>query len=271
MAGPDRSARAPQPDPWQQAPWPVLHRTVDSVIREMIAVGDEQIDLGGWRIGNERWAASPRWLAELAPRYAREVGLPIRTTLHPADVTDETAALLRQAGCQEVRIRVGSGSAFIRTEMLGLAATTEQIESAFAALRRAGISSVASVEVGSPYETPVTLDETVALLCRLDPDRVEAALHYPVPGTAAYRAAKENGWLAPDALATYLSGRPALALKTLSANQVLETCQLLPYVVHRPRIVPLLRAARRVRMGRWGTLYDLLIKPLLAPPVRRRP
>jgi len=251
------------------AGWPLRHRPVAQVMEEILAVTEAQFDLGGWRIGNERWIASPQWLAEFAERYAREVGLPIRTTLYAPDVKDHAAGLLKRAGCEEAVIPVGSASNLIRNEILGMNVSAEDLVAAFQALRRAGVRSVARVEVGSPYETPVTLDETALLLQRLDPDRVEAVLHYPEPGSYAHKVAKENGWLVSDPAAAHLAAAPALVPPGLTAEEIATWCELLPYVVHRPRIVPLLRLARRVRIGKYGTVYDLVAKPFLVPPMRR--
>jgi len=265
-----RGPGPPPPVPWSPTgSWPVLHRPLDAVLDEMAAVSKDQIDLDGWRVGNERWAASAEWLADFAARYPREIGLPLRTALHAPDITPRTAELLAQAGCREVAIAVGSSSTFIRTEVLGLHVADASVADAFATLRHAGISSVARVQVGAPYETTVTLDETVRLLRQLDPDRVEATLHYPTPGSQSWKIARENGWLVSDPAAAHLAGKPAVAMRSLSDEQIVAVCELLPYQVNRPRIVPLLRLTRRVRIGRYGTAYDLVVKPLLAPPLRR--
>jgi len=255
---------------WSTASWPARHRPIDACLQEMVAVTEEQFDIGGWRIGNERWASSPKWLAEFTERYRRQIALPLRTTLYAPDVKDQGAALLARAGCEEVLINVGSASTFIRNEVLGLGVSSEAIVAAFDALRRTHVPTVARVEIGAPYETAVTLEETAALLKRLDPDRVEAVLHFPAGGSRAYKIAKENGWLVPDPAAAHRAGLPALTLPAFSAEDLQAACELLPYVVHRPRIVPLLRFARRVKMGKRGTAYDLVVKPLIAPPRRRK-
>jgi hypothetical protein len=255
---------------WSAASWPARHRPVAACLQEMRLVTDEQLDIGGWRIGNERWASSPKWLAEFTERYRREIGLPFRTALYAPDVKDHGAALLARAGCEEVAINVGSASTFIRNEVLGLGISSETIVAAFDALRRVRVPTVARVEIGAPYETAVTLEETTALLKRLDPDRIEAVLHFPAPGSRACKIAKENGWLVPDPAAAHLAGLPAVAVPALSAEEIRAACELLPYVVHRPRIVPLLRFARRVKMGTRGTAYDLVVKGLIAPPRRRK-
>ena len=263
------AAAGDAPADWSAAAWPVLHRPVDSVLQEMQQLAEVYWDLAGFRIGNERWASRLEWLAEFTPRYAREVALPLRTTLRAADVTADTAALLARTGCKEVRLPVGSGSALIRSDILGMDLSPETAEAAFAALRKAGIRSVALVELGAPYETPDSLRQTVDFLRRVDPDLVEAGLHFPAPGTPSYKVAKENGWLVPDPAAAHLAGQPSVALPRLTADDLLLARESLPYAVHRPRIVPLIRTARRVRIGKWGTLYDLVVKPFLGPPLRR--
>jgi anaerobic magnesium-protoporphyrin IX monomethyl ester cyclase len=263
-------AGPPMPGAWSPTGgWPVLHRSLDAVLDEMAAVSDAQIDLEGWRIGNERWTASPEWLAGFAARYPKEIALPLRTALYAPDITARTSDLLAQAGCREVAVMVGSGSTFIRNEILGLSMTAESIADAFSTLRGAGIPSVARVQIGAPYETAVTLDETARLLTRLGPDRIEAVLHFPTPGSPSWKIARENGWLVSDPAAAHMSGRPAVAIRSLSEEELIAACELLPYRVHRPRLVPLLRLARRVRIGRYGTAYDLVVKPMLAPPLRR--
>ena len=258
-----------EPGAWPGAAWPVLHRPVDAIIDEMLLLADEHLDLGGFRIGNERWLSRLEWAAEFAARVAREVAIPLRTCLYAPDVTPAAAAILARAGCEEARIPLGSGSALIRNEVLGLAVTDEAAAAALAALRHAGVPSVACIEIGAAYETWASLDQTVEFLRRTDPDRVEAVLHYPVPGTPAERIARENGWLVADPAAAHLAGKPAVSLPQLSADDIVTACETLPYAIHRPHIVPLIRMSRRVRIGRRGTLYDLVVKPMLAPPKRR--
>jgi hypothetical protein len=252
------------------ASWPVLHRPVHDVLAEMRHVANEHFEMNGFRIGGERWTANRRWLADFARVYAAEVNLPIRTTLYAPDITPETAALLAAMRCEEVRVPIGSGSALIRNDILGLNVTDAAAEAAFAALRRAGVPAVASVEIGAPYETPESLEQTVQFLRRLDPDRVDAALHYPVPGSHADKAARENGWLVSEPAAAHLAGRPAVALPRLTSDDLVTACEALPYAVVRPYFAHLIRLARRVRIGKRGTMLELVLKPFLAPPKRRR-
>ncbi|MGB3086490.1 MAG: hypothetical protein WBC53_01980 [Phycisphaerae bacterium] len=264
------ASAAPLPAPGALAPgsWPVRHQPLDAFLKEVAILAADYLNLEGFRIGNARWVSSPEWLAEFASRYPREIHLPFRTALHPPDITPDVAAHLAQAGCEEVRLDVGSGSTLIRHDILGIEITNETLEAAFHSLRRAGLRTAARVELGAAYEMPVSLEETLALLRRLDPDRIEAVLHYPAPGTRAHEAARENGWLVADPSAAYCAGRPALDLPSLTRDDVLTACEALPYAVHRPRIAALIRLARRVTIGHGRTLHELIVKPFLGPPVR---
>jgi len=258
------------PGPQPAAPWPVIHRPLRAILDEMRRLAEEHLDMAGFRIANARWASAPEWLARFADAYAHEIAMPFRTVLAPRDVTDAVAPVLARAGCEEVLIEVGSGSTLIRNDILGLDASADDLRAAFAALRRANVRTAARVEIGAPYETAASLDETLVLLKRLDPDRVEAVLDFPAPGTRAYAAARENGWLVGDPAAAYRDGRPALALPALSEDDLVTAREAIPYAVHRPRTAALIRLARRARIGKGRTLFELVVKPFLGPPARSR-
>ena len=255
--------------PWAE-PWPVRHLPVDTILAEMAEYARVQMDLGGWRLGNSRWLALPSHAEEFADKYRKQFRLPLRTVVHAPDVTDATAAALATARCEEAVVPVGSASNFIRNEVLRMGVDAESIVSAFRALIKAGVPVTARVDIGAPYETSVTLDETAALLSRLQADRVQAVLHYPAPGSQSERLGRENGWLAPDPATAMLAGRPAVLPPGLAAEDIADAAELMPYQVLRPRLAPLLRMARRLSLGKRGTVYDVLVKPLLAPPARRR-
>lgn len=269
-AGSEKPARAAAAAPSRSTPWPVLHRPVEAVCREMAHLAQVQIDLVGFRLTNTRWTASAEWVKEFTDRYVRTIRLPVRTTLEPRDVTSDVAETLTELGCEEVRIRVGSGSPLIRNDILQIGASNAELEAAFGCLAAAGVPTAASVEIGAAYETEVTLGETLDLLRSLRPDRVEAKLHYPEPGTAAFEAARDSGLLVGNPAAAYLAGRPALALPNLSEEQLVTAVEALPYSVLRPRTGALIRLARGVKCGKGRTLHELVVKPFLGPPVRRR-
>jgi hypothetical protein len=234
----------------------------------MRRLAEEHLDMAGFRITNTRWASAPEWLVKFADAYAHEIAMPFRTVLASRDVTDAVAPVLARAGCEEVLIEVGNGSTLIRNDILGLDASADDLRAAFAALRRANVRTAARVEIGAPYETAASLDETLALLKRLDPDRVEAVLDFPAPGTRAYAAARENGWLVGDPAAAYRDGRPALALPALSEDDLVTAREAIPYAVHRPRTAALIRLARRVKIRQGRTFFELVVKPFLGPPAR---
>jgi radical SAM superfamily enzyme YgiQ (UPF0313 family) len=63
-----------------------------------------------------------------------------------------------------------------------------------------GIKLHGTFILGLPGETPETLEKTVRFAQDLDPDTIQVSMAAPYPGTALYRQAVENGWIARDAL-----------------------------------------------------------------------
>ncbi len=55
------------------------------------------------------FALNKRWLKEFAPRYRREIGIPFVCYLHPNTATEETVKLLKEAGCETVKMGVQNG------------------------------------------------------------------------------------------------------------------------------------------------------------------
>src|SRR3989441_4485331 len=63
-----------------------------------------------------------------------------------------------------------------------------------------GIKIHGTFIMGLPGETPETIQETIRFAQRIDPDTIQVSLAAPYPGTALYREALEQGWLAEDDL-----------------------------------------------------------------------
>jgi radical SAM superfamily enzyme YgiQ (UPF0313 family) len=187
--------------------------------------------------------------------------LPFAARVKPADLGARAAGQLRQAGCDEVELEMLSGSEFIRNEIFNLDLSEEAIVRAFAAARGAGLRTTALVQVGLPYETVVTVEQTASLLRRLAPDRVEVRVYYPLPGTKAYELCRENGWLSGRGEADYFAGQSTLDLPGLDSGAIRRYATLIPRLVHRPKAWPLLWRLEHIRLGR-RTAADILA-PLL--------
>jgi hopanoid biosynthesis associated radical SAM protein HpnJ len=62
-----------------------------------------------------------------------------------------------------------------------------------------GITIHGTFILGLPGETHATIQETVRFACGIEPDTIQVSLAAPYPGTALYRQAQAQGWLAGEA------------------------------------------------------------------------
>jgi radical SAM superfamily enzyme YgiQ (UPF0313 family) len=173
------------------------------------------------------------WLAEFVEAYRRKHSLPWRAHLPLAAVTPEVARLLAEGGCTRVHTHLGSGNRFIRQEVLAMKVSDAEVVRATGLLRAAGMKVAATVFVGCPYETEITLEHTVTLATQAGFDRVEGKVFYPAPGTRAAEVCRENGWLTGRGEECYWSGRSVLNMPALSAGQIEAVAEKFPSLLKR--------------------------------------
>jgi radical SAM superfamily enzyme YgiQ (UPF0313 family) len=165
-------------------------------------------------------ATDRAWLEEFAAAYPREFPLPFRCHVRANQIDEPTAALLKSAGCEAVEIEVVSGSDFVRNDVFRMETSDAQIAGAFAALRKVGVRTRTRLLVGSPYDSEITLDETVKLHREVRPDAAAALTYHPFPETAAAELARDQGWLSGRGEGEFFAGRSVLDMRSLSAADI---------------------------------------------------
>ncbi|MCX7887631.1 MAG: cobalamin-dependent protein [Verrucomicrobiae bacterium] len=130
----------------------------------------------------------------------------------PKPFDDEMAAWLRRAGCVGIDFGADSGSDEMLAR-LGRAFRAEDLADTARICRRHGIRFMFDLLVGGPGETRQTLQETVTLMRRLQPDCVGVSIGMRVyPGTPATDLFRVNGapQTSPDLLKPAFYVSPAL-------------------------------------------------------------
>lgn len=129
-----------------------------------------------------------KWLKEFAGNYGSEVCLPFHCHLRADLLDEETAGLLKRAGCLSVKLGLESGREEVRNGILKRGMTLEQFEHACALLHQSGIRFATENILGVPG---TSLDDdlfTYAVNRRVRPQHSFASLMqvYPRTGIAAY-------------------------------------------------------------------------------------
>ncbi len=116
----------------------------------------------------------------------------------PGPFTSELAGLMRRAGCLGINFGVDSGSEEMLAR-LGRPFRVEDIRSAAAICRKAGLRTMFDLLLGGPGETPGTLRQSIDLMREVEPDRAGVSLGVRIyPGTAFARHLEAEGISAGD-------------------------------------------------------------------------
>ncbi len=121
--------------------------------------------------------------------------LKIRSRVDAVD--EELLAKLKAAGVKQIVYGFESGSDRV-LDAMGKGTTVAMNLRAARLTKRAGIGCYGEIMVGFPGETPKTVEETIRFLLEAKPIVGFVPVLYPLPGTAVYEEARENGTLQGD-------------------------------------------------------------------------
>lgn len=109
-------------------------------------------------------------------------------------IDQETLRLMKQAGCHQIGYGVESGDENI-LKNIKKHISLEKAKEAVAMTKEAGLDVRCMFMFGNPGETEETLEKTLHLAIKLDPDIVVFNITTPYPGTEMYEWAVKNGYL----------------------------------------------------------------------------
>lgn len=211
------------------------------------------------------------WFREFARAYAREIGRPFACNLRPNLADEEVVALLREAGCDEVRFGLESGNDGLRNGLLNRQISCEQIVRAFELCHQAGLKTFSFNIVGFPDETVQQMLDTVKLNALVHADVTRVSIFYPYPRTRLYDLCREKGLLTERVVTDYATDT-ILKMDKVQRNRVVFIRRYFPLLARLYRLFRRLppfieRAFDALLSARWATvtlfyaankLYDLV-------------
>ncbi len=241
---------------YETSPHYVRRKSVDRVLAEIDRARSLQPAARSVKFYDHAFAMDAEWLEEFAAAYPQACDLPYRCHARLSTVTEQTAELLASSRCRWVHTLIGSGSRFVAEEILGVPATPRQMRHSCQLLRNAGLDVAAEVFVGSPYESDITLEETLELLDHLDVD-LHPRVFFPPEGTRSRELCVENGWVARQGEADYWKGRSVLSMPSMPPGRIESFARKLPALVRKRRRTGLTGLLGRIRSKRTGQARDL--------------
>ncbi len=185
-------------------------RSADNVVEEL----EEMVRRYGCTevvIYDDTFTANRRRAADICERIL-ERGLRFRWDCRTrVDCVDpELLQLMARAGCSRISFGVESADPAV-IELFNKRITIDQVESAFAWTRSAGIKILGYFMIGAPGETRESIEKTVDLSLRLNPDFAYYSVVVPYPGTDLYDSALGKGFIPFDYWKEYVKTEGRLA------------------------------------------------------------
>jgi len=136
----------------------------------------------------------PRWVAEFASVYRREIGIPFECYTHPQTMTRDMARWLAEAGCMMVRVGVQSvnSDTLVAMDRKG---DREKVLQCLSDLSEHGLAYSVDHIVGLPGEGADEQLDALRFYAAAQPKRIVAHWMTYFPGTTALDHARESGLL----------------------------------------------------------------------------
>ena len=230
----------------------VRRRSVENVLDEVCAAVATWTQTRRVVFLDHCFAMDDAWLEQFARDYPSRCGLPLKCHVRLETLTARQVDLLARSGCRWAHTQIVSGSDFIRNEIFSMGLSGGQIVDGCRLLKEAGIAVSADIFLGCPYETEITLEETIRLAGRCDLDSVTPRIYFPLPGTRAAELCHDNGWIGARGSDAPWSGASVLEMPALPADRIEAVFRRYSALLRRRGPAGLEASIRRFLRGRGG-------------------
>jgi anaerobic magnesium-protoporphyrin IX monomethyl ester cyclase len=227
-------------------------RSVDNVLRELVEV-TSRYDVRFVLFMDDTFILQSKWLEAFMGRYKDEIGLPFWCQVRANLVTEQNAALFKEAGCASVSFGLETGNDRLRNVVLNRNMSREEILGAAETLRRHGIPLMTNNMLGLPTGTLKNDFETLELNVQCRPAYANVFLFQPYPKTALGEWAYEHGWMMGsfDDLSGSVSDDTVIKFGSDAEKRQIENLQkLFALGVEAPWLLPLIRRLIRLPSNR---------------------
>ncbi|MCX7857839.1 MAG: B12-binding domain-containing radical SAM protein [Deltaproteobacteria bacterium] len=173
----------------------IRRHSVEEVIGEIEYLQKRYTGIKMFIFDDDIFTFDKEWLREFSKSYKTVTNVGFVCNAHAKIFDEETASLLKEAGCKIVKFGLESGSERIRRDVLKRYMSNKDIEKAFSIADKYGLHTSAFVMIGLPHEKTLDLLETVKLISKIKPGRMRWSLFFPFVGTEAYRLARDNNMI----------------------------------------------------------------------------
>lgn len=168
-------------------------RSVGNLMEELRALKCRYPSLQIVVFQDDTFNLNREWLREFSERYPREIGLPFHCHLRANLLDDETAGLLRRAGCLSVKMGLEAGREYVRNGILNRSMSLADFETASGLLHKYGIRFAIENILAIPGSSTDDDFYTYEVNRRSRPQFCFASLMQVYPGTRISEYAARHG------------------------------------------------------------------------------
>ena len=149
---------------------------------------------------------------------ARKIGLPWGCQTRVDTVSEEVLAKMHKAGCNEVSFGVESGCQRI-LDAVHKKVEISQAERAIKWAKNEGLFVAVSTIIGYPGETKESMQQTLDLMRRIEPDDAWLCIATPYPGTELRALVEKMGWKMTNDWTKYNTMNPIFENPTVPSEE----------------------------------------------------
>lgn len=176
-------------------------------------------------------------LRKLSEIYRQEINTPFVIETNPKSVTKEKVKLLKNMNCVSASIAIETGDPHLRNNLLKRVDSEEDIVRAFSLFKESDIRTASFNLLGIPFESRNTYKKTVELNKRANVQYPNISFFYPFEGTLLREISIKEGFFDSNNKDTivYRRNKPALNFDELSAEELLQMCNVFVLYVKLPK------------------------------------
>ncbi|MDR4508742.1 MAG: B12-binding domain-containing radical SAM protein [Candidatus Brocadiaceae bacterium] len=161
-------------------------KNVDTVLEEIQNVISKYPGVRKIAFIDDNFLMYPGFVEEFYRRYKEEIGLPFMCNINPMSFTRSKGIFLKDAGCDDIRFGIESGSERVKREIMKRPITNKSVMNAFHITNELGLMSSSFNMIGLPTETKEEVYETLKLNAAILPDTIKLMTFYPFKNTPIY-------------------------------------------------------------------------------------
>jgi len=198
----------------------IVHKSI-KLIGDEIEFLKKNFDITGFSFRDQLFTHDHKRVMDLCDEIiSRGLNIKWHVEARADEVNEELLTKMKEAGCFRIHYGVETGSPELLRKIGKPGLSIEAIKRAFKLTKELGMATTAHIMVGLPGEDQKTLNDTLNLLCELNPDAVNVNLTTPYPGTRLFKMASEKGWISTYDWSKYTSYNAIMGTGNLSLDEV---------------------------------------------------